>query len=129
TCNLEGGLGPLPSRIFALLLKEPSNIPTVSGLPAADVVKAVFTELQKAKINRRQFSDEFNIYLTDQKIAGAARRLKPYGAPRTAEVISRHERGGMEVTVTRLAFKSGHLHAQMYRQPTGAIEQFFVYKE
>ena len=37
------------------------------------------------------------------------------GAPTKAEVISTHERGGMEVTTTRLTFKNGALRVLMYR--------------
>jgi CubicO group peptidase (beta-lactamase class C family) len=126
TCNVEGGLGSLPSQIFSLLLKEPTNVPAISGPPASETVKKVFAELQKGKINRQQFAEEFNHYLTDQKIAGASRRLKPFGTPLKAEVTSTHERGGMEVSMTRLTFKRGTLQAQMYRTPDGRIEQFFV---
>lgn len=129
TCNVEGGLGSLPSQIFALLLKEPSNVPVITGLPAVETVKTVFSQLQKGKVDRQQFAEEFNHYLTDQKIAGAAKRLKPYGTATKAEVISTHERGGMEVTMTRLTFRKGALKVQMYRTPGGRIEQFFVNKE
>lgn len=45
------------------------------------------------------------------------------------EVLKVSERGGMEVSVTRLTFKSGRLRALMYRRPDGIIEQFFVDEE
>lgn len=32
----------------------------------------------------------------------------------------------MEVTMARLIFKDGNLKVQMYLQPDGKIEQFFV---
>lgn len=128
-CNLEDGMAGLPGQIFSLLLKEPSNVPKVAAPPAAEVAKALFTALQKGKVERRQFAEEFNIYLTDAKIAGAAKRLKPYGAPTRTEPVSSHERGGMEVTVTRLIFKTGALRVQMYRAPDGKVEQFFVNKD
>lgn len=126
TCNLDGGLGALPGQLFALLLKEPSIVPAVKASPAAETVKAIFAQLQRGKIDRRQFSQEFNHYLADEKVAGAARRLKPYGTPKSAEVISTHERGGMEVTTTRLTFAKGELRVLMYRRSDGRIEQFFV---
>jgi len=129
TCNIESGLGSLPNQIFSLLLKEPSNVPVINGPSTTETVKKVFGQLQKGKIDRQQFAEEFNHYLTDEKVAGAAKRLKPYGAPTKAEVISTHERGGMEVTMTRLTFKKGALKAQMYRRPDGTLEQFFVNRE
>src|SRR6185436_15659955 len=72
TCNLEGGMGSLPNQIFSLLMKEKANAPTIAGPAASEVVKTIFAQLQKGKVNRAQLSDEFNYYLTDEKIAGAA---------------------------------------------------------
>jgi D-alanyl-D-alanine carboxypeptidase len=129
TCNLEGGMGSLPGQIFSLLMKEPSNVPTIAGPAAPETVKTVFAQMQKGKINRAQFAEEFNHYLTDEKIAGAAKRLKRFGTPKKAEVLSINERGGLEVTTTRLTFSSGDLRVLMYRQPSGIIEQFFVNRE
>ncbi len=129
TCNLEGGMGSLPGQIFSLLLKEPANVPAIAGTSATETVKAVFAQLQKGKVNRPQFGEEFNHYLTSEKIAGASKRLKRYGDPKKAEVINIHERGGMEVTTTRLTFASRELRVLMYRMPDGKIEQFFVSRE
>ncbi len=128
-CNLEGGMSPLPGQIFSLLLKEPSNVPAIAGPAAPETVKTVFAQMQKGKINRAQFAEEFNHYLTDEKISGAAKRLKRYGTPGKAEVLSINERGGLEVTTTRLTFSDGELRVLMYRQPGGLIEQFFVSRE
>ncbi len=128
-CNLEGGMSPLPGQIFSLLLKEPSNVPAITGPAAPETVKTVFAQMQKGKINRAQFAEEFNLYLTDEKVAGAAKRLKRYGTPKKAEVLSINERGGLEVTTTRLIFSDGELRVLMYRQPGGLIEQFFVSRE
>jgi hypothetical protein len=89
----------------------------------------MFTGYQKGSVNRDLLSEEFNLYLTDEKIAGAAKRLKSYGAIREVEVLTTNERGGMEVTTARLTFKKGTLKTLMYRMPDGKIEQFFVYPE
>jgi CubicO group peptidase (beta-lactamase class C family) len=129
TCNLDGGLGALPGQVFALLLKEPSLVPAVKASPAVETVKTVFAQIQRGSIDRQKFSEEFNLYLTDKKLSGASKRLKPYGTPKSAEVLSINERGGMEVTTTRLTFARGGLRTLMYRMPDGKIEQFFVSKE
>ena len=128
-CNLEGGLGSLPGQIFSLLLKEPSNVPTIEAAPAAATARTIFAQFQKGKVDRRQFSAEFNHFLTDEKLAASAKRLKLFGTVKGAEVLSMNERGGMEVTTTRLTFASGALHVLMYRKPDGLIEQFFVLKD
>ena len=130
TCNTDGGLGSMPGQIFSLLLKEPKpNVPTISGLPATNAVKKTFASLQNGRVNRGEFSEEFNLYLTDGRVAGAAKRLKGYGTPQKTEILTSNERGGMEVTTTRLTFKKGSLKALMYRMPDGKIQQFFVYPD
>ena len=96
-CNKEGGLGSLPDTLLGLLLKEESHVHKVSALPAAEAVKAVFAQFQSGKVDRTQFGAEFNVFLSDDKINGAAKRLKNLGTPREAEVIQTRERGGMEV--------------------------------
>jgi hypothetical protein len=67
--------------------------------------------------------------MTQDRITGAARRFQSFGEPTAAEVTSSHERGGMEVTTTRLTFKDQNLRTLMYRRTDGIIEQFFIYKE
>lgn len=129
TCNLEGSLGSVPSQIFALLLKEPTYVPTIKGPPATDAVKSVFGQLQRGKVGRAQFAEEFNLYLTDAKLAAASKRLKPFGTPKAVEQLSANERGGMEVTTSRLTFSRGGLRVLMYRKPDGVIEQFFISQE
>lgn len=128
-CNQDGGLGTMPGQVFGLLLKDPANVPPIRGAPAAETVKEIFAAWQKGRVDRTRFGEEFNVYLTDERIAGAARRLNGYGSPRQAEVLSAAERGGMEVTTTRLTFKKGKLKVLMYRMPNGRIEQFFIYPD
>lgn len=127
--NIEGGLGSIPGQLFALLLKEPSNVPTIKAPAAAETAKSFFAEMQSGQVNRDRLAEEFNLFLSDARLAGAARRLKPYGQPTKAEVLGSNERGGMEVTTTRLTFKGGNLKVLMYRTPDGKIEQFFVNRE
>jgi D-alanyl-D-alanine carboxypeptidase len=128
-CNLDGGLGSLPSQMLGLVLEEPSNVPEVKAASVVDTVKAVFGQMQRGRIVRSQFGEEFNLYLTDAKLVEAARRLKRYGTPRQVEVTGTNERGGMEVSTARLRFASGELQVLMYRRPSGIIEQFFVSKD
>jgi CubicO group peptidase (beta-lactamase class C family) len=126
-CNQDSGLGNLPGQLFALLLKEAvPNVPKIKGDPAAATARKVFAKLQKGQVDRKEFGEEFNIFLTDEKVAGAAKRLQKFGPVKDAEVLSSNERGGMEVTTTRLTFEKGALKILMYRMPNGVIEQYFV---
>jgi CubicO group peptidase (beta-lactamase class C family) len=129
-CNQDGGYGAVPGQIFSLLLKEPvPSVPKIAGLAAADMAKKMFTSYQKGRVHRDDLSEEFNLYLTDARITGAAKRLKGYGAVRKVEVLTSNERGGMEVSTARLTFRKSALKTLMYRLPDGKIEQFFVYPE
>ncbi len=129
-CNTDGGLGALPGQLFSLLLKEPGSVPEVSAAPAAETSRRLFLALQRGDVPRAEFSKDFNEYLTDRRVAGAAKRLRAFGDPTAVELISTHERGGMEVSVTRLVFdKAQALRTLMYRRPEGIVEQFFVSKE
>ena len=86
----------------------------------------MFGSIQSGKVDRRRLAEEFNVYLSDARLTGAARRLKSWGNPQRAELVRIGERGGMEVSVTRLVFKRGNLITLMYRRPNGIIEQFFI---
>jgi hypothetical protein len=127
--NTGAGLGELPEQILGLLLKEQPNIPKINGPETVAAVQQLFDELQQDKIDRSRLAVAFNWFLTPRKLTAAAERLKPLGTPTKVEVLKVSERGGMEVNVTRLTFKSGRLRALMYRRPDGIIEQFFVDEE
>jgi CubicO group peptidase (beta-lactamase class C family) len=124
--NTGAGLGELPEQLLGLLLKEQPHIPKINGPETAAAVKKLFGELQEDKLDRSRLAEAFNSFLTSEKATAAARRLKPFGTPTKVEVLKVYERGGMEVSVTRLTFKSGRLRTLMYRRPAGIIEQFFV---
>jgi len=104
------------------------GIPAIAGPPAADQVKAFVRALQEGRVDRASLGEEFNFFLKESLIGPAGARLKPYGEPEEAEVESIGERGGMEVSTTRLQFKSGVLKVLMYRTPDGKIQQIFIQK-
>ena len=128
--NCETG-GPLTGRVreglLPLLAPKPADVlPVISGPPALEAGEQFLRSLQRGKIDRGLLGEEFNWFLTDEKISGAAARLKPYGKITKAEKESQWERGGMEVSVIRFSFKTGSLKGLMYRSPEGKIQQFLV---
>ncbi len=126
TCNLDGGLGNLPSQVFDLLTKETSAVPTVKGPPAAEMARKLFRQFRLGRPDRQDLADECNHFLTPKRITETAGRLKAFGEPTAVELLSSSERGGMEVTRVRLKFKVRSLATLMYRRPDGIVEQFFV---
>lgn len=129
TCNDDEGMGSLPNQVLSLLLKERTLLPNIDGPSATEVAKKVLSQMQEGKPDRKLFSEEFNHYLSEARVTGAAERLSPYGTPDKVELVRASERGGMEVSVTRLTFLKGALRVLMYRRPDGIIEQFFVSKD
>ena len=125
-CNKDGGLGSLPETLLELLLKAESNVPKVAGLPALDTVKKVFAQFQTGTVDRTRFGEEFNLYFSDEKLAATGQRLKALGPLGNAEVLRVRERGGMEVSTSRLSFEKKSLEVLMYRTSDGKIEQFFI---
>jgi D-alanyl-D-alanine carboxypeptidase len=105
------------------------GVPRIAGLPAAEEARALFLMLRSGKVDRSVFSADFNEFLTDAKIKGAAERLARFGEPTAAALESMNERGGMEVTNVRLTFASGSLRAFMYRMPDGKVQEYFLYKD
>jgi len=108
---------------------EKPYVPAIKGPPAPEACKMMLLALEAGRVDRTELSDEFNYFLTDEKIRGASARLKRFGEPTKVEVESVNERGGMEVARVRFVFAKGALKGLMYRTPDGKIEQFFVNKE
>jgi CubicO group peptidase (beta-lactamase class C family) len=114
----------------AVAKKPPAeSVPTIAGPPAAEAARLLFLELQKGQVARARLGDEYNAYLTDEKIRAASARLTPFGAPVEVKLDSANERGGMEVARTTLVFAKGTLKGLMYRTPDGKVQQFFVQKD
>ena len=129
--NYEDGavIGKLRGTLLSLLLPKVSGIPKISGDPAIEAAKDLLSRMQNGKVDRAQLGEEFNIFLSLEKLSSAKERLKPYGKPNKVEIANTWERGGMEVVVVRFTFKAGVLEALMYRTPEGKIQQFLVTKE
>jgi CubicO group peptidase (beta-lactamase class C family) len=127
--DASGDVGALYRQVMATIFPKGPDIPKIAGPPAPEKAKELFLKLQEGAIDRSQFGEEFNVFLTDEMIKGASERLKPYGAPTGAALEGINERGGMEVTTVRLSFNSGSLRALMYRMPDGKVKQFFIYKD
>jgi len=106
----------------------PKGVPAIAGPAAADQARDFVLALQKGRVDRATLGEEFNFFLKDGAIAPAADRLKAYGTPTAAVLESIAERGGMDVTTTRLEFPSGALKVLMYRTPDGKIQQIFIQK-
>lgn len=105
-----------------------TGIPEIAGPPAVEQAKSFLRALQEGRVDRSALGEEFDYFLKESVISPASARLKPYGEPTAAVVESIGERGGMEVSTTRLEFRTGVLKVLMYRTPDGKIQQLFIQK-
>jgi D-alanyl-D-alanine carboxypeptidase len=122
--------GALFRDLLTLLLKDEGAvaIPKVEG-PAPEVVaRELLHQMQAGAVDRGRLGEEFNHYLSEERVKAAAPRLKALGEPSKVEVTETHERGGMEVASIRMTFKTATVKALLYRTPDGKIQQFLLYK-
>ncbi len=101
-------------------------VPTVQGPTSTDQAATLFRQVQAGQVDRTILGDEFSWWLGDERVRRAAERLAPLGEPTRVERLSRTERGGLEVTVTRFTFASRVMTALMYRSPDGKVQEFLI---
>ncbi len=103
-----------------------SPVPTIQGPPAAEMATTIFKQLQAGVVDRKQFSDDCNNFLTAEMLKGAAERLAPLGTPSKTEVVDLGERGGMEVSLTNFTFGERVITALMYRKTNGIVDEYLL---
>ena len=125
---------PLRTDLFNLLLKdiaakEMPEAPAISGPEAKEVVLNFLNQMQAGTVDRSQLGEEFSFYLTVERVKSASQRLKNLGEPEKVEADPPTERGGMQVVIVKLTFKTAKLRASLYRSAEGKIEQLLFYAE
>jgi CubicO group peptidase (beta-lactamase class C family) len=108
--------------------EERGQVPRVAGPEPGEKASALFQTLQAGTLDRSGVGDEYNVFVTDDKVRAAARALKPFGVPTGVNVRSVGERGGMEVSSVRLTFASGALDGLMYRSPDGKVQEYLLFR-
>ena len=84
----------MPGQIFSLLLKEPKpNVPTISGLAATNAVKKTFASLQNGRVNRGEFSEEFDFACRHGVEREIALRIADDGSGVTPDLDSDRDAG------------------------------------
>jgi D-alanyl-D-alanine carboxypeptidase len=119
----------LVNDIVGLLNKEHRPPPLkVIGPSAEAVARDIFAKMQSGRVDRSQFGQDFNVFLTDAKVQGASARLRPLGAPTDVDVEGTQERGGMEEATVHLTFGTVELRAVMFRSVDGKVQQFLIFR-
>ncbi len=126
TTNADfGSLGPLADVILRKLIPQMS-VPAVQGASALEAAKAFLARFQRGEVDRSTLGDDFNWYLTPERLAAARRTLR--GRIMDVTVGNPAERGGMEVVDVRFKVGGRPAAALMYRTPDGKIQEFLVYR-
>ena len=119
--------------LLALMLKaqEPPSpdVPKIAGPSAKDAAIDLFHQLQAGEVKRDNLGEEYNVFLTTERVRGAKERLGKLGEPEKVAADPPSERGGMEVVLVHFTFKNAKVKALMYRTPDGKMQEFLVYKE
>ncbi|MFI5207679.1 MAG: serine hydrolase domain-containing protein [Gemmatimonadales bacterium] len=105
---------------------DPRPVPAVRGPNATDQATTLFRQVQAGQVDRSLLGEEFSWWLNDERVRRAAEHLAPLGEPTRVERLSRAERGGLEVTVTRFTFPARAITALMYRSPDGKVQEFLI---
>jgi hypothetical protein len=123
----------IPEAILSTLLRPGEGpdvaVPKIDGPAPRVAARELVRQLQKGEVDRSKLGEEYSHYLSAEKVKGTAARLAKLGEPTGVEVLDVSERGGLEVSVTRVTFKDGTtLSGLMYRSPDGKVQQFFLNK-
>jgi len=117
-------LGDLHDRVLRLALDDPSGIPALAT-PAAEAARALVLQLQRGQIDRAALGEDLDAYFDARRVAAAAPKLRALGEPRVT-LVSRAERGGMEITHLSIAFPKRTVSATMFRDAGGKIRQLLM---
>jgi CubicO group peptidase (beta-lactamase class C family) len=117
-------LADLHDRVLRLALEDPSAIPPIAK-PADEAVRELVLQLQRGRVDRSTLGEDFDAYLDERRVAAAAPALRALGEPKVT-LVSRGERGGMEVTYLSIVFPKRTVSASMFRSPDGKIRQLLL---
>lgn len=124
--NDNKDVGDLHQKIVSLVLDRPGDIPVVPGPGPEDTARALIKQLQAGALDRSRLGEDLNGYFDDKRLAEAAPRLRALGEPTKITLVSRGERGAMEVTHLEIVFAKRTLQATMFRSPVGKVHQFVL---
>ena len=116
-------LSTIQEAVLAKLMPTVSA-PTVAGPPARDAALEMLRQIRAGVVDRSKLSDEYNAFLTPQRLAAMSKSLRDAGEISDVQAGSIGERGGLEVSTLRMLAGTTPISTLMYRSPDGKIEEF-----
>lgn len=118
-----GVLDAIQEAVLAKMMPA-ATAPKITGLPARDAALELLRQIRSGSVDRSLLSDEYNAFLTPQRLAAMSKSLQDAGEISQVEIGSIGERGGLEVSTLRMLAGTTPIITSMYRSPDGKIEQF-----
>jgi D-alanyl-D-alanine carboxypeptidase len=127
--NSRAAVGDLHGAILAKLIPIAADPPKVAGRSALADAVAMMSQFQAGAVDRTRLAAEFNAYLTPERVKAAAAALAPLGQVKSVQTLSIEERGWLEHSTIEFKFAGAAVEAEMYRSPSGQIEQFWPFRK
>lgn len=93
---------------------------------AEEQAKQIFSALQQGKIDRSLFTENCNVYFSQEALDDFSTSLTPLGKPRSFQQKHEELRGGMTFRVFQAEFRNQRLNITTYTMPDGKLEQYLV---
>jgi len=118
-----GVLDSIQEAVVAKMMPV-ANAPRIAGPPAREAALEMLRQIRSRTVNRSMLGDEYNAFLTPERLAAMSTSLKDAGEISQVESGSIGERGGLEVSTLRMLAGTTPISTLMYRAPDGTIEEF-----
>jgi hypothetical protein len=102
-------------------------VPKIAGSNPITVATQLFVAFQQGEIDRSLLSEDFDAFLTPEKVERAVHSLRELGEPKSIKLLSTNERGDMAHSVLEFEFEKTGLVAELYRTRDGKVQEFFLY--
>ena len=118
-----GVLDAIQEAVLAKMMPV-ANAPKIAGPPARESALEMLRQIRSGAVNRAILTDQYNAFLTPERLAAMSNSLKDAGEISQVEAGSIGERGGLEVSTLRMLAGTTPISTLMYRAPDGKIEEF-----
>jgi CubicO group peptidase (beta-lactamase class C family) len=118
-----GVINTVSDAVLAKMMPA-ADAPKITGRPAKDVALELLAQIRSGKVDRSLLGEEFNAFLTPERLAVMSKSLVAAGEATGIEMGPISERGGMEVSQVRLLVGTTPIRTLMYRTPDGKIQEF-----
>jgi D-alanyl-D-alanine carboxypeptidase len=119
-------IGALNQQLVQLLLPRGVDVPAIAGATALETAKRLLADLEQGKVDRSTLGEDFNLFLTADKLAAGRKALNAMGPITNIRVGNLNERGGMEVATVLFDVGGTPARALMYRTPDGKVQEFLL---